>query len=521
MESIIKIRSAQGTFDTSGNSNNVDFYINENSGVINLAESHISLNVRVNQDSSGVAIPNKIGALTQNDSSIFDSHVRVSDKADGSLNGLVSSETGIFVRHAEMLCKKGKVESIRNNDVLRVNRSVYLKDLEQQRKSIQGYTAAFDGCGQSNASMSFNEIVKVGSVKSRVRDFDIKIPLRSIYNIADAKDGEGNSINWDTSSSGYGRTHMHMQLNLDKMLPQEGYFNSDERARYQKPVGATGVAYEAMDDQTYDAGGSNAAGQMRFLTTTAVYDAIELSPFYNGLKLAVTAGGGDGPAINAVVGIISSIEHLATKKLKLNLGNDLVTTGTAGQTHTGLRVVGVGPDGGHSITVNSLELVAKVVQEDAPAEEIEYTTFVTENDTFPVAQTRVNRNYLIESNCRNVFMAFADTIYSAEPLGSYRISIDNKDVTNRVVQLHSPLHRDLIGQTFKNEGKIVKSMREKLQLDTNDDQAHGDINQGPRVFMVAVPVPLLDRPQRLGVELTFTTTHAGSFTLFKEIVKLI
>jgi len=39
--------------------------------------------------------------------------------------------------------------------------------------------------------------------------------------------------------------------------------------------------------------------------------------------------------------------------------------------------------------------------------------------------------------------------------------------------------------------------------------------------LIAVPVPLLDRPQRLGVELNFTGAHAGSFTLFKEIVKLI
>ncbi len=517
MDNIIKIRAAQGTFDTSGNTNNCDFYINENSGVINLSESHISINVRVNQDSAA-AIPNKIAALTQSNSGIYDSHIRLRDKADASRDNFVSQETGCWVRHAELLCKKGKVESIRDNDVLRVNRSVYLKDLEQQRKGIQGYTAALDGCGDAAGAMSMNEIVKVGSVPSRVRDFDIKIPLKSIYNIADAKDGMGNSINWDTSAGAYGRTQMHLQLNLERMIATQGFFNSDTRANFQKTVGSTGSAYEAMQDQTYDAANSNVAGQMRFLITAGTYDAIEQSPFYNGMKLAVTAAGGTGPAINPVVGIVSSIEHTTTKHLKLNLGNDLVTTGTAGQTHTGLRVVGV-PADTSSVTVNSLELVAKVVQEDAPAEEIEYTTFVTENDTFPTAQTRVNRNYLIESNCRNVYMAFADVIYSTEPLSDYRISLDNKDVTNRVVQLHSPLHRDLIGQTFKNEGKIVKSMREKLQQDLSSGVNATD--QGSRVYLIAVPVPLLDRPQRLGVELNFTGAHAGSFTLFKEIVKLI
>lgn len=517
MDNIIKIRAAQGTFDTSGNTNNCDFYINENSGVIALSESHININVRVTQDSVAQAIPNKIAALTQTNSGIYDSHVRLKDVAGGARDNFVSQETGCWVRHAEMLCKKGKVESIRDNDVLRVNRSVYLKDLEQQRTSIQGYTSALDGCGDSVSSKSMNEIVKVGSVPSRVRDFDIKIPLTSIFNIADAKDGMGNAINWDTSSGAYGRTQMHLQLNLDKMATNKGFFNDDTRARFQKTAGATAVAFETMDNQTFDAAGSNPAGQMRFLTTTATYDTVEQSPFYNGMKLKVTRGGGSGPAIAAVVCIISSIEHQANKKLKLNLGNDLITNGTGGQTETGLRVVGCSPDNAGTITVNSLELVAKVVQEDAPAEEIEYTTFVTENDTFPVAQTRVNRNYLIESNCRNVYMAFADTVYSTEPLGDYRITIDNKDVTNRAVQLHSPLHRDLIGQTFKNEGKIVKSMREKLQ----QDGAVNATDQGSRVFLVAVPVPLLDRPQRLGVELNFTGAHAGTFTLFKEIVKLI
>ena len=514
MDNIIKIRAAQAVFDTSGNTNNVDFYINENSGVINLSESHINISVRVNQDSAD-AIPNKIAALTTSDSGVYDSHLRLQDKADNSRNSLVSQETGCWVRHAEMICKRGKVESIRDNDVLRVNRAVYLKDLEEQRTSIQGYTSAVDGCGDSVTAKSMNEIVKIGQVPSRKRDVDIKIPLKSIYNIADAKDGQGNSINWDTSSGAYGRTQMHLQLNLDKMVAQEGFFNNNTRARFQKLVGASAVAYETMDDQTYDAAGSNVAGQMRFVITSAVYDAIEQSPFYNGMKLHVTAGGGSGPAINPLNAIISSIEHQADKKLKLNFGNDLVTGGTGGQTHTGIRVVGISPDAS-SVTVNSLELVAKLVQEDAPAEEIEYTTFVTENDTFPVAQTRVARNYLIESNCRNVFMAFAEVIYSAEPLTDYRITIDNKDVTNRAVQLHSPLHRDLIGQTFKNEGKIVKSMREKLQTD-----AAAATDQGTRVFLVAVPVPLLDRPQRLGVELNYSGAHSGSFTLFKEIVKLI
>ena len=59
-------------------------------------------------------------------------------------------------------------------------------------------------------------------------------------------------------------------------------------------------------------------------------------------------------------------------------------------------------------------------------------------------------------------------------------------------------------------------MREKLQTD-----AAVATDQGTRVFLIAVPVPLLDRPQRLGVELQFSGAHSGSFTLFKEIVKLI
>ena len=48
MENIVKIRSTQGAFDTSGNKNIVDFHINEGTGVIDLSKSYVAMSVRMN-----------------------------------------------------------------------------------------------------------------------------------------------------------------------------------------------------------------------------------------------------------------------------------------------------------------------------------------------------------------------------------------------------------------------------------------------------------------------------------------
>ena len=528
MENIVKIRSVQGAFDTTGNKNIVDFHINENTGVIDLSKSYVAMSVRMNADSTGTAIPNKIGALgVTSNSGVYDVDMEFAEptQAGGSRANTNNTATGILVKHAQMMSnRKGKVESIRHNDVLRVNRAVYLRDLDEQKKSIQGYQKSMDGCGDFINFSGLNEIYKEGSTESRVKDHEIKIPLSQIVNIADAKDENGNAIGYDTSASAYGRTQLHLEMNFDKLSTRTNVLaNTDTVAGFwDRHAEGSNDNYESMEDIAVAV-----AGQNRTLVTAHVYTDIQNSPFYNNQKIKVSATAGTGHdagrVITDVVAIINSIEHIQTGankgKLQLNLGNDLLTTNLLGETYTTVTVKGCPAIAGEtSLTINKMELVATLMNDKDPAEEIEFSTYLTENDSFPATQRRVVKNYLIEANCRNVYIMFPDNVHSSVPLTEYRLSLDNKDVTNRRVLRGSPLHRDLIGRAFKNEGKLVKNLRERLQ----DSQGAGaEQHGGSPMFIVALPVPLLDRPQRLGVEFNFSGDSSGEVVLFKEVIRVV
>jgi hypothetical protein len=523
MENIVKIRSAQGAFDTSGNKNVVDFHIPENMGVIDLSKSYVAMSVRMNADSTDIVIPNKIAALgVADDSGVYDVDIQVTEAtaAGGNRNDLVSTATGTLVKHAQMMSnRKGKVESIRNNDVLRVNRAVYLQDRDEQGKSIQGFQKGMNGCGDFVNFSGLNELYKEGSVQSRVKDHEIKIPLSQIVNIADAKDENGEPIGYDTSSSAYGRSQLHLEMKFDKLSVRTNPLANGETTAgfWDKHAEASAVNYESIDNITVPAGGNS----NRTLVTTAVYTDLNNSPFYTKQKIQVSATGGTGhdagKVITNVKAVIHSIEHLATGKIQLNLGNDLIPDNTAGQTYTGVTVRGIIPTAAQtSLTINKMELVATLTPDANPAEEIEFTTFLNENDSFPATQRRVVRNYLIEANCRNVYLMFPDQVHSVVPLSEYRLSLDNKDVTNRRVLTSSPLHRDLIGRTFKNEGKLVKNLRESVPKFSDAATDHGQ-----KCVILAIPVPLLDRPQRLGVEFDFSADSGGQVSLYKEVIKVV
>ena len=523
-----KIRSTQGAFDTSGNKNIVDFSINEGTGVIDMSKSYVSMSVRMNADSTGTAIENKIALLgVDSDSGVYDVDIEFAEatQAGGSRASVNNTATGMLVKHAQMMSnRKGKVESIRNNDRLRVNRAIYLRDVEENKKSIQGYQKAMDGCGDFINFSGLNELYKEGSTQSRVKDHEVKIPLSQIVNIADAKDENGNAIGYDTSASAYGRTQLHLEMNFDKLSTRTNVLaNSDTIAGFwDKHAESSAVNYESVSIPNI-----TVAGQNRTLITTAVYTDLQNAPFYNNQKLLVTATAGTGvDAGRTIVGkvaIINSIEHIDTGanvgKLQLNLGNDLRIDNLVGETYTGVTVKGCPAIAGEtSLTINSMELVATLVPDSDPADEIEFTTFVNENDTFPEAQRRVVKNYLIEANCRNVYIMFPDSIHSSAPLTEYRLSLDNKDVTNRRVLRGSPLHKDLVGRAFKNEGKLVKNLRERL---VNSQGATANDHGTDPMFILAIPVPLLDRPQRLGVEFEFSANFGGEVALYKEVIRVI
>ena len=126
----------------------------------------------------------------------------------------------------------------------------------------------------------------------------------------------------------------------------------------------------------------------------------------------------------------------------------------------------------------------------------------------------------------NAWILFPNPIYSTEPITSYRLSIDNEPITNRDVVMGGPVHRDLIGKVFMNNGRKLKNMNELIRERTANIEAP-DINAGTQVVSsaaaqtaIACPVPLGDgRSRMLGIELTASAAMGGKISIYQEVVK--
>ena len=511
MDNIIKISSNQSNFDTSGNKNQLDFVVQQNMGVLDLNKSYINMSVRVLADSVATAVQHKLAGET--DSGIYNTFLLYGERA-AAQNVIVQPNSAIFVKNASMLCKKGKVEELRNVCGLRVNRDLYLEDTMAHDEKLGGYSKTHNSTSKNVSMNSFNELFKEGTEISRVRDRNIKIPLSSIYDVAGMMDEDGEPIGWDTSAQSYGQTQFHVEMDMARITAGIGLFNGDTATAdlWGGAVEDGTETFAQIEDITVAA-----LNVTNVLTTKARYTDLQNSPFYTSMKLKFTCTAGSGGALTDVISKIQSIKHNNNGSLELTLCNNIKAAAAVGNTFTTCTVRGVPSIAGEtSVIINNFELVAHMVQDSSPAQEIEYSTFLSEFDTYSGTQHTISRNYLIEANCTNVFLIFAAPTYSIEPLSEYRLSLDNKDVTNRPVYMHSPLHYDLLSRAFKNEGKLVKRLQEKFKSFDETSQ-----DKGQAAFIIGCPVPLLDRPQRLGVELVYSGNHSGQVQLYKQIIKTI
>ena len=173
-----------------------------------------------------------------------------------------------------------------------------------------------------------------------------------------------------------------------------------------------------------------------------------------------------------------------------------------------------------------IELVAEYSGSSSGPDGFEYTSYNVIEDNFPAAAT-LNRNYNLHPNCVNVWITFPNPIYSTEPITSYRLSIDNEPITNRDVVLSGPIHRDLIGKVYMNNGRKLSNMLEMLRTGDADKEdaaitaATGAMGAGAvNVSALACPIPLGNGQSRmLGIELNASANLSGKISLYQEIIR--
>ncbi len=509
MDRITKVNSVQGG-DFSPTQNLCDFII-PSGMVINMKKSHLMINCDI-QNAGTAGINNTVLTKTS--------------FARGETLGLVPAP--IMVKHASLEFENvGKVEDIRDVNVLRCNLDEYEKDpIEKVCNSYRGFNGINDGNILSGSP--FRDLVKEGDVVSTNKSHDIRVDMKDLF-------GLGQVEQLDTGR--YGQGMAHFTLDLDDIGFQTyagktaddaqggGYWAQVERR--SNPVdtalstnGSVGTR-GALNSGTIAA--ADVAGAIYPMTRD--YDSLEDSPFYVGQQVEYSfTNSATPPAPVTETKTINDISYnSATKKISLTVDSALTPSGAGDLTLVSLTGV---DSPANSLKVNNVTLV---LYEDttgqAPPSSIQYKSYTVEKDT-ENAITAYSKMFYVEPECANMIVCVPDgdttgpttasKYISDLDISDYRLRVNGVDLTNRAIKMNSPEHWDRLGRTFLNMDNELKSIRSRVTKISN----HRDAEPAAEVKLIAECFPVTSSAKQVQIDIN-SGNGVRSIYLFKEVVREI
>jgi hypothetical protein len=512
MDRITKINSVQGG-DFSPTQNLCDFII-PSGMIINMKKSHLMINCDIQNDGTA-GINNTV--ITKN------------DFARGELYSLVPAP--IMIKHASLEFENtGKVEDIRDVNVLRCNLDQYEKDpIEKVCQSYRGFNGINDGNILSGSP--FRDLVKEGDNASVNKSHDIRVDMKDLF-------GLGEVEQLDTGRYGQGMAHFTLDLDDIGFQTYAGKTANDALggaywAQVERRSNASAAALSTNGSVgTRGAIGSGTIGAAdvagAIYPMTRDYDSLEDSPFYVGQQVEYGfTNSAAPPAVVAETKTITAISYnSATKKISLTV-DTVLTAGGAGDL-TLVSLTGVDSPA-NSLKVNNVTLV---LYEDttgsSPPASIQYKTYTVEKDT-ENAITAYSKMFYVEPECANMIICCPDgdtttggattasKYISDLNISDYRLRVNGVDLTNRAIQMNTPEHWDRLGRTFLNMDNELKSIRSKVPKISN----HRDAEAGtPEVKLIAECFPVTASAKQVQVDIN-STHGVRSIYLFKEVVREI
>ena len=507
---IIKISSNQGGKFTSTN-RLVDFDI-PNDAVYDLSKSYVNLACTVDA----------IGADTAQGVGVYMPFLRIEDESKAVVNDVLPNVC--LVKNCDISCaNRGQIANIRRVDALRCNLKQYTQSTDEKvADDYKLFTTAYQDSGQVGSP--FRNIYKEGSSQSESKPNDIQIPLSDLF-------GFGNITAYDARA--YGKTRVHLELNLDKVrrsqylgnLTGDNWARSDASNSFASLTAALGPGLSTL---YWSGGGSN----------LLPYD-LKQTPFWVGQKIRVSATKSAGRAGADLVNVVRRITAINWRRgvgltagnanLELTLNAPIEASGDLTGDETYTNVVCDGDAATFTFNCDQAELVLEQVgAPPATPDKLSYTEFSTEEHTAN-GVTSFQRMFELEPECINVYIMKTDgPLSKAANVDSWRLRNNNVDLTNRAIRTHEPFALDRTIMTLENSGQVLKNTNERAretflvrpstlaQYTQTDEQ----------IFLICNPVPMTQQPKQLQVNIDLTTANGEAGTLnrlcvYKELIKSI
>lgn len=495
MNSIVKIDSVQGTFDLTSAKSNVDIDIPSGIGNVDLSQSYVSINTL-----TVAQVANQKAGLT----GVNNPYIKYNLD---SANDLHISDTAALVSNANFSSRKGRLEDVRRVSLLKNTLSCYKRDLAQVQ-SGSNKLSTFEFSKKNNAHQ-LTEISKIDDIKSREIAHEIHIPLKDIFNVC-------KSDGFDTSMGAHGQSRIHLEMKFKDLVVAVN--NTIDNTTIE----GTANKWDTFNTITASA---DAAGQTRdFLTSSHTYQNDANAPWFVGqyVRVGGTKGAGAGNGAFTTDVVITKVERNSSRAVTLFFANDPITL-VQNQDLSGVTIIDNATlvAGGTSLSITGVQLVASISPE-APPKVLNYTTFDSEEDSYP-ATTSANRQYQVPPAVKNVYVMFFESADDSQQrsfnqrLDTYRVTLDNHEITPRPVKMGGRIHLDLIQQVFVNNGEVLKNLRETQMVNKAADDAANLDNVKNR--MIAIPIPFKATPTQLQLELNATGGNlTGHHILFYERV---
>jgi len=490
LNQVIKLTSNEGGPITPS-MNRVSFSIPANSGSYDLSRSYILLNCSIESDQTGIQIPQ---VMLNNDA--------------GGAEIAKSFNIGI-IKNARMQCKAGPIADIKRIDLLRNTLNNYTLTTDEQQSLDYLSLCASYGQNQQLGSI-FREIYKEGAVASKNKEGVVKIHLDQIFNF-------GKNKNYSTEK--FGRTDINLELNLDK-ISVSNYLGAASTSNWSRQ-GRNGC-------QTLTA---TLGADSKKLFTTRNFINLEDSPYWVGQKIVVayTDAGATGKTATKT---ITAIDFLKTEavagtsgQITLTLDSALEASAlTGGQTISAITCTGV--DANFTFVMQNADLVLDQLPEGTPADdEIVYSEFTSEVHT-SAASNNFQKQFFVEPEAINLYVMNGGTIVSkAGDLSSWRLRLDNKDLTNRVVDYHSPLSLDRIGMSFNNSQLPFHNANEIFSDTPINQVGHSSFpasfQSANKLSLICNPLPLTESQKMVQLNLNSGSADISEIVLYKELVSKI
>jgi hypothetical protein len=292
-------------------------------------------------------------------------------------------------------------------------------------------------------------------------------------------------------------------------------------ARFQ-PVVATAANQVVNQIKTMTDGSPNRQDDETFEAIRSIAD----SPYYVGMRIQVSSSNSTQPG-NDITDKEAQITAIAfdadAGQITLTVSPDLTTLVNIDDKMDNIDVTAVVQPAAVNVTYSRAEVVMHryTSMPEVDGGLISYSTYSTEEDVGPTGVTNFQRQYVVEpdANAALILMPLPanDFLSRNTNFSSYRLRLNQVDMTDRDVVKNTPLYYDRTASLLDGMGKTLKNLQFNTgeATDANLDYANSFRTQVDCEFF-GTPMPMTNSQKLLQVNINAPGGDVPRVTIFKH-----